>query len=255
MRAVHGSPDCGPAAGRNSVGVFIARAKWRDQSQVILELRAHSSPGEVECRRGEPRNEKPSFFFPAAECFCLRPDGVSIAGQNLGGLIYTLQPMPPAQALFAFVQQTRGNAPKLRVVGSKDLPELPAALRLPASPNQQGVGVKITYEFNSKPVEEDSMPSITTGDSYDVPQGRTWQINWGLNSSTSFPRARRMLDKRKAVLRRGKIVPAQSRLATAARGDQCLPATGIQSPASSRLRPDCRRGATQPAGSARTTMR
>ncbi len=183
------------------VAVFIAPDKWRDQSQVVWNYAHSSSPVKLSVSVENPANEELLTVFPAVEFFCLRPDaGFYKPGQNIGGYIYTLQPMPPAQALLGFIQQTRGNASKLQVVGSKDLPELPAALKMPSSPNQRGVGVKVTYALNGKPVEEEFYAvHYTVEIPYDGPQGRTWQINWGFTSLHSFRAPEGALDGRRPV--------------------------------------------------------
>ena len=95
--------------------------------------------------------------------------------------------MKPAEVLLAFVQQARAQAPKLQIIGSKDLPDLPHALKLPDNKNNRGIGIKITYELQGKPVEEEFYAVYYSLEiPYDGPQGRTWQINWGLNAMHSF---------------------------------------------------------------------
>ena len=59
---------------------------------------------------------------------------------------------------------------------------------------------KSTYELNGKPVEEEFYAvSYSVSIPYDGPQGRTWQINWGLNCLHSFRGGLGTLDKRRAV--------------------------------------------------------
>jgi len=89
---------------------------------------------------------------------------------------------------------------KLQWVGTKELPELPAAWRLPPSQNQSGNGIKVTYELEGKPIEEEFYAvAYVTEIPYDGPQGRTWQINWGLNALHSFRAPLGTLEKRRAV--------------------------------------------------------
>jgi len=183
------------------VCIFIAPEKWRDQSQVVWNYANNSSPVKVGAAVENPANEEACYVYPAAEFFCLRPDGGYYRpGQNFGGLTYTYQPLAPAPALLGFVQQIRGSMPKFQVVGMKDLPDLPSALNLPASPNQRGVGLKVKYELKDKPIEEEFYGVFYSIQiPYDGPQGRTWQINWGLNALHSFRAADGTLDKRKEV--------------------------------------------------------
>src|SRR6266851_8490664 len=72
--------------------------------------------------------------------------------------------------------------------------------RSPPSSNQHGIGVKITYDLNGKPVEEEFYAVHYSIDiPYDGPQGRTWQINWGLIGVHSFRAPAGTLDRRRPV--------------------------------------------------------
>lgn len=183
------------------VCIFIAPEKWKDSSQVVWNYENTSSPVKAAVSAENPANEEAYYLFPALEFFCLRPDtGYYQQGQNLGGLIFAHQQMSPVQTLAAFVQQARSGVPKFQLIGSKDLPDLAKALQLPASDNQRGVGVKVTYEINGKPVEEEFYGVFySVNIPYDGPQGRTWQNNWGLIALHSFRAPRGTLDKRRDV--------------------------------------------------------
>lgn len=86
------------------------------------------------------------------------------------------------------------------MIGSKILPELPAALKLPPTDNRCGVAVKVTYELNGKPVEEEFYAVSYSGSvPYDGPQGRTWELKWGLGCLHSFRAPADILDRRRAV--------------------------------------------------------
>jgi hypothetical protein len=186
--------------GGMAVGVVSVPEKWRFNSQVIWNYAHHSNPVAISTSVENPANEEALFSFPALQLFCLRPiSGYYQPGQNVGGLIFFEQ-QPPMQTLAMFVQRTRGGLPKFQIVGSKDLPGLAAALRLTGSQNQSGVGVKVVYELNGKPVEEEFYAvGYSVSIPYDGPQGRTWQINWGLNGLHSFRAPPGTLDKRRAV--------------------------------------------------------
>src|SRR5262249_15722695 len=121
-------------------------------------------------------------------------------GQNYGGLVHA-QPQPPAPTLLAFVQKTRGSQPKFKIVGSKDQPDLPGVLKTQSqTKNQRGVGLKVTYEMNGHAVEEEFYAVYDLiAIPYDGPQGRTWQINWGLVLPHSFRAPDGTLEKRRAV--------------------------------------------------------
>ena len=80
------------------------------------------------------------------------------------------------------------------------MPDLPKAVHSPPSQNQKGVGLKVTYEIHGKPVEEEFYGVFDfINIPYDGPQGRTWQINWGITALHSFRAPEGMLEKRLPV--------------------------------------------------------
>jgi hypothetical protein len=180
---------------------FIAPQKWPDKNQVVWNYGNTSSPVTIAVQVENPANEEAFFAYPAVQYFCLRPDsGFFQPGQNYRGLIFTHQQLPPVQVLLAVIQRLRYGQNDLRVVGSKDLPGLPRALRLPPSKNQRGIGIKITYLLNGKPMEEEFYAVYySVNVPYDGPQGRTWQINWGLNVLHSFRAPAGTLERRRPV--------------------------------------------------------
>jgi hypothetical protein len=160
----------------------------------------HSNPVTIATSAENPANAEAVFGYPAAQFFYLRPHpGWYQPGQNVGGLVF-LDGMSPEQALVSFVRQARGGAPGLRFVGSKELPGLAAALQMPPAQNQRGLGVKIAYDLRGTPVEEEFYAvSYQVEIPYDGPQGRTWQINWGLNALHSFRAPAGTLDQKRPV--------------------------------------------------------
>jgi hypothetical protein len=182
------------------VCVFQAPEKWRDQSRVVWRYDYNSNPVGIWSQVENPDNEEALYSFPPLLCFWLRPEtGYYQPGQNVGGLICA-RPMNPSQTLLAFIRQTRGNLKALQIIGSKELSDLPKVLKLKPAPNQHGVGIKIAYEFKGKPVEEEFYAVWDSVDiPYDGPQGRTWQVNWGLVGLHSFRAPKGTLDGRRAV--------------------------------------------------------
>jgi hypothetical protein len=182
------------------VAAFIAPEKWPDKSQVVWNYEHTSNPVTAAVSVENPANEEAFYLYPNVELFWLRPvSNYYHPGQDVGGLIFA-QPLSPESALSEFIQQARRGYPQLRFVGAKDLPGLPAALRLPASKNQRGIGIKVTYQFHGKPVDEEFYAVYSSVDiPYDGPQGRTWQTNWGLFSPHSFRAPAGTLEKRRAV--------------------------------------------------------
>ena len=180
--------------------IFVAPEKWLDTSQVVWNYGNTSNPVTAAVNVENPTNEEAFYLFPNASLFWLRPESNYYhLGQNYGGIMFA-RPMPPDATLLAFIQQVRKGYAKLQVVGSKDLPGLPAALKVPGAGTQRGVGIKVTYERNGKSVEEEFYAVYSSLDiPYDGPQGRTWQTNWGLFFPHSFRAPAGTLDKRRAV--------------------------------------------------------
>ena len=182
------------------VEIFVAPEKWRDTSQIVWNYGNNSNPVTAAVNVENPANEEAFYLFPNVALFWLRPESNYYSpGQNVGGLMFA-RPMRPDATLLAFIQQARRGFPKLQIVGSKDLPGLPTALRVPPAGTQRGVGIKVTYERNGKPVDEEFYAVYSSLDiPYDGPQGRTWQTNWGLVFLHSFRAPSGTLDKRRPV--------------------------------------------------------
>jgi len=189
-----------PGQGGMSVGVVSVPESWRFKSNIVWNYAHYSSPVTTSSSTENPTNEEAVYGYPAAQFFTVRPAmGYYRPGQNVGGLVFA-EPVPAVQALAQVIQQIRGGSTRLQFVGSKNLSDLPAAMRLPASPNQQGVGIKVSYNLNGKPVEEEFYGVYYAVQiPYDGPQGRTWQVNWGLAALHSFRGPAGTLDARRPV--------------------------------------------------------
>lgn len=183
-----------------TVSAYMAPAGWPDRSQVVWNYAHTSNPVTAAVNVENPANLEAFYLFPSLDMFWLQPDTNHFgSGQNVGGLLH-VRPMQPAATLAAYVQQMRHGYPNLRFMGSKDLPDLPAALHLPASPNQRGIGIKVLYDIDGRPAEEEFYAVYYSVDiPYDGPQGRTWQRDWGLKFLHSFRAPRGGLDKRRPV--------------------------------------------------------
>jgi hypothetical protein len=186
--------------GNLPVATFVAPQSWRDQSQVIWNYANYSNPVTSAVDVQSPSGDEVFHMYPSVDLFALRPDmGFYRPGQNVGGQIFA-HPMAAASALLTFVQNVRHGVQHLQIVGSKDLPDLPAVLQLPPTKTQTGIGLKVTYDLNGKPTEEEFYAVYYKADiPYDGPQGRTWQTNWGLMALHSFRAPLGTLDKRRPV--------------------------------------------------------
>ncbi len=181
------------------VAVFLAPQTWPDHSEVTWNYSQMSNPVQASARAENPANDEAYFLYPNLDLFWLLPAGYFRPGQNYLGQIYA-QPTRPEIALATFAQQARGRFPGFKIVGSKSLPGLPAALGVPSSKTQQGVGIKVTYERDGRPLEEEFYAVYyRVNVPYDGPQGRTWQTNWGMQMVHSFRAAAGTLERRREV--------------------------------------------------------
>jgi len=119
-----------------------------------------------------------------------------------------MAPVPPLQAMAAFIKNMRGDVTNLKWLGQQDLPDLAKALRLAPSPNQHGVAIKIGYDLNGKPVEEAffGVYYLNKAGTQAVQAGhqamganQIQQTNWGFQALQSFRAPAGTLDKRMPV--------------------------------------------------------
>ncbi len=186
--------------GNIPVGAVIVPAKWQFESKITWKYENTENPVTLTFSATNPDNEEQLTGFGNYACFDLRgaASGGLRAGQVMGGLIYG-HPTDAFDTLVSFIKRARAKMPKLQFVGGKDLPDLPKELKS-TYPNQRGVGVKVTYELNGKPVEEEFYGVYYRNDvPYDGPQGRTYQTYWGISTLHSFRAAAGTLDKRRPV--------------------------------------------------------
>jgi hypothetical protein len=182
------------------VGAVVVPAKWNFESKVTWKYENSENPVTITLNTQNPANEEAVFGWGGDQHFNLRPESPYYRqGQSVGGLIYG-RPMSALDTMVSFIKRTRGKNPKFQFAGWKDLPELPAALKMAPAKGQKGLGVKVTYDVNGKPVEEEFYGVYYSKDvPYDGPQGRTWQIYWGLASLHSFRAPVGTLEKRRPV--------------------------------------------------------
>lgn len=180
-------------------GVVAVPATWKFQSQITWNYAHYEAPVAATMSAENPENDEGIYSHPYQMFFDLRPRGYFRPGENYGGYIYAV-PVSPVDALARFIRQLRGKSPDFAFAGSKNLPGLAKALALPDGPNVHGIGIKVTYTLNGKPVEEEFYAvGYRVELPYDGPQGRTYQINWGLLAPHSFRAAAGTLEKRRPI--------------------------------------------------------
>ncbi|MGA2660943.1 MAG: hypothetical protein ABSH34_25955 [Verrucomicrobiota bacterium] len=175
---------------------FSAPEKWRDSSQVFWEFGNINMPATIAVKAENPGNEEAFFMFEPQQFFTLQPDRGFYREGYTACKVTKLRPQPPVQALASFIKQARAQVSDLKFVGSKDLPDLPKSMGTHIATNQRGVGVKVTYELNNKPVEEEFYAVYYLEN---IPAGRGSQINWGLGALHSFRAPLGSLDRRREV--------------------------------------------------------
>jgi Cysteine rich repeat len=125
------------------------------------------------------------------------------------GAIY-MEPIPPLQAMAAFIKKTRGDVANLKWLGQQDLPDLGKALRLDLAdwPTHHGIAIKIGYDLNGQAVEEAFFGVYFLGKAgtqavqaghQSVGANEFVQTNWGFDGLQSFRAPAGTLDKRMPI--------------------------------------------------------
>jgi hypothetical protein len=186
--------------GGMTLGVVAAPEHWTLDAKPQWNYANTSNAFTLALTFHNPDNAEAVFMFPVQLHFALRPGGAYYKpGQAYGGLVYG-DPRPPLDTLVSFIQRTRSGVTNLKFIGNKDLPDLAAALKIPPAKNQHGIGVKVAYELDGKPCEEEFYAVYDLVNiPYDGPRGRTWQINWGLEGTQSFRAPAGTLDQRRPL--------------------------------------------------------
>ena len=153
-------------------------------------------------RAANPQNEEAVFSFPAERYVWGQPPPPR-SGQDNGLGQFMLPPAPPLDTLIQFIQRVRRDVTALKFEGYKELPGLAKAMNVDQIVKNWGprsVGVKVTYSLGGRLVEEEFYAVFFRNTiPYDGPQGRTYQINWGLFTLCSFRAPAGTLDKRRPV--------------------------------------------------------
>jgi hypothetical protein len=171
---------------------FSAPKDWRDSGHTYWNLMHILHPSTMSVSVENPNNSEACFVFqPLISGYLPGPRAAMREGQDgLDGL--SMRPMPPAQALAWFIQKNRGQYPDLKFIGSRDLPDLAKAFHINMATTQHGIGEKVTYTLDGKPVEEE----FYSVHYYQVVQG---EALWGLAGIHSFRAPAGTLNRRRNV--------------------------------------------------------
>jgi hypothetical protein len=171
---------------------FSAPKDWRDSGEVYWNLGHVQRPMTMSASVENPANAEACFVFQPLVCYYLPgPRAAMREGKDgIDGL--SLYPMQAIPALATFIQKKRGQYPDLKFVGSRDLPDLPKAFHVNLATTQRGIGEKVTYTLDGKPVEEEFYAIHY----YQAVQGETL---WGLGCLHSFRAPAGTLERRRNV--------------------------------------------------------
>ena len=169
-----------PQQGNLTIATIAVPVQWRVSQSVQWNYKDVSNPLRIFARAESPDGSAWVEFFPAEIFYWLQPVAAPtpFGGRSLG-LIHA-PGISARQALEQFVvRQYRGQQPQMRVVNARpvDAGRLAAAFNQPATPGE-GVGARLTYVVNGRPVEEDvyAMLGKTNSIPYTGRQG-TWYEN------------------------------------------------------------------------------
>jgi len=153
-------PD--PAQGGLAACYLFLPQSWRLDSKLEWHYGWVEYPVSMTIKAENPASVEAYYAYPLLKLVYIQvPPALQQYARNIGkpgertgtGPIW-LQPLPPVQIMTLFINQQRGNVANLKWIGQQQLPGLAKALGIPDAPSQQGIGVKIGYDLNGKPVEE-----------------------------------------------------------------------------------------------------
>lgn len=182
-------------------------AKWSFESKIEWHYNWVEYPLSYSAHAENPDNAEAYFQYPM-----LRFDSTEVAqqyrqydkssklppGSRLPTGALSSPPVPPMQALAAFIKNVRPDAANLKWIGQQDLPDLAKDLKLDPRPNQHGVAIKIAYDFQGHPVEEAffGVYYMSQGANEGVNAGMIKQTNWGFQALQSMRAPAGTLEKR-----------------------------------------------------------
>ena len=181
--------------------------KWSFESKIEWHYNWVEYPLSYSAHAENPDNAEAYFQYPM-----LRLESTEVAqqyrqydksrrlppGSRLPTGALSSPPVPPVQALAAFIKNARPEVANLKWIGQQDLPDLAKTLKLDPAPGQHGVAIKIGYDLNGQPVEEAffGVYYISQGANAGVNAGMIKQTNWGFQALQSMRAPAGTLEKR-----------------------------------------------------------
>jgi hypothetical protein len=181
--------------------------KWSFESKIEWHYNWVEYPLSYSAHAENPDNAEAYFQYPM-----LRLESTEVAqqykqydkssklppGSRLPTGALSSPPVPPMQAMAAFIRNVRPNVTNLKWIGQQDLPDLAKVLKLDPAPGQHGVAIKIGYDLNGQPVEEAffGVYYLSQGANAGVNAGMIKQTNWGFQALQSMRAPAGTLEKR-----------------------------------------------------------
>ncbi|MEO6568895.1 MAG: hypothetical protein ABIO94_09045 [Opitutaceae bacterium] len=176
---------------------------WKVAGEVHWKYEDVSAPVSAFVRVWNPAKPEGVTFFPRVTCYWLEgASAVNRAGSTALGQL-NVYPMPPAEALRAAILRFyHPNQPDLKLVGAREMPKLAAILKMDPK-TFTGIGIKVTYQENGQVMEEEFYGLCYLNRiPYDGPQGRSIQVNWGIERVHSFKAPAGTLDQQRETFAR-----------------------------------------------------
>ncbi len=170
---------------------FLYPAGWNASGEVQWNLEHFSQPVRMHAAAISPDGLSQVEFLPAEQfCWLVPNPGFKSPGQSLGDGSTLLPPVSAGDILVRFeIPKWRGNIANLQIVEVRPMPELGSLLGMQnQGDNQEGACVRLNYEINGQPIEEEIYGLKVTFNglpSYGA-AGRLMQYNWGLAKVFAF---------------------------------------------------------------------
>ena len=202
--------------GMNAVTIHLPES-WHFEGKIEWNYGWVEIPVATSWHAENPANSEAYFQYPL-----LRMTSTNVAprwrqyikpskpGERLFTGAISMAPVPPMQAMAAFIKKTRGDVTNLKWIGQQDLPDLGKALRLDlaAWSTHRGVAIKISYDLDGKPVEEAffGVYYLNTKGTQAIQAGHQamaaneiQETDWGFDGLQSFRAPAGTLDKRMPI--------------------------------------------------------
>jgi len=162
--------------GNLTVSRFAIPEDWKGTSRVVWNYRDFYSPVRINARLESPDGSSWMEFYPLEFFLWLDPmhDRTPIGPGSLGGIHHPNISLPEALGRYV-VARNRGQMKGLRILGYRpvnDLPKVFSRAFKQGTPEGQGICMRVQYEMNGSPVDEEFyafMPKLVT-----IPAGQGW---------------------------------------------------------------------------------